>query len=78
MDFFPPTVLGLSDIIEKIIPFFNQYPIQGAKALEFSYFKIVARLIKEKAHLTTEGLDQIRIIKKRMNSGRTFPALDDE
>lgn len=36
-----------SDIINKIIPFFNQYPILGIKSLDFSDFKTVAKLIKK-------------------------------
>ena len=60
-------VTGLSDITEKIIPFFNQYPLRGSKALDFKDFVKVAELMKNKAHLTAEGLDQIRKIKAGMN-----------
>lgn len=37
-----------SDIIEKIIPFFNKYPILGVKYLDFLGFLEVANLMKEK------------------------------
>ena len=67
-----------SDLTEKVIPFFEKYPIVGVKALDFSDFccffflkkKPVAELMKNKAHLTSEGLDQIRQIKMGMNKGR--------
>jgi len=62
-------VTKLSDIIEKIIHFFNKYPIIGAKAKDFEDFKRVAELMKNGAHLTSEGLDQIRLIKAGMNRG---------
>ena len=59
-----------SDIEEKIIPFFNKYPILGSKSEDFKDFKVVATLIKNKEHLIKEGLLQIKNIKAGMNSGR--------
>lgn len=32
----------------------------------------MANFINKKAHLTTEGLNQIRMIRKGMNKGRIF------
>lgn len=55
------------DLTNKIIPFFKQYPIQGVKSEDFYDFCVVADLIKQKKHLTQEGLDQIRIIKGGKN-----------
>lgn len=60
----------LSDIFEKIVPFFVKYPILGVKSNDFSDFIQVAELMKEKSHLNQEGLDQIRKIKAGMNKGR--------
>jgi LAGLIDADG endonuclease len=51
------------DIENKVIPFFNQYPILGVKRLDFEDFKIVAELIKTKEHLNAEGLNKNKIIK---------------
>ena len=56
--------------MDKVIPFFKKYPIIGVKALDFSDFCIVAELIKNKAHLTPKGLDEIRLIKLGMNKER--------
>ena len=61
-----------SDIIEIIIPFFDKYPIIGVKAKDFQDFRKVAELMKNKAHLTSEGLEEIRLIKKGMNKERQF------
>lgn len=63
-------VSKLSDITKKIIPFFDKYPIIGSKSKDFADFKLVSKLIENKAHLTAEGLDQIKKIKERMNTGR--------
>lgn len=63
-------VMKFSDLIEKIIPFFVKYPILGVKAKDFVDWCKVAELMKNKKHLTTEGLNQIRQIKAGMNKGR--------
>ena len=57
-------------LFEKVIPFFDKYQIIGVKSKDYSDFKKVAELMKNKAHLTPEGLDQIRLIKAGMNRGR--------
>ena len=59
------------DNYEKIIPFFQRYKIIGAKAQDFQYWCHVAELIKNKAHLTPEGLYEIIKIKSRMNTQRS-------
>jgi hypothetical protein len=58
------------DIYNKIIPFFKKYPILGVKSQDLADFCRVAELMKEKRHLTGEGVEQIRNIKKGMNKGR--------
>lgn len=59
-----------SDMNEKIIPFFDKYPLVGCKRQDYLDFVKVAKLMNEKAHLTQEGLEQIRVIKSGMNKGR--------
>jgi hypothetical protein len=63
-------VYKLYDNLEKIIPFFNKYPLQGIKLNDFKDFCRVALLMKDKSHLTLEGLKEIRMIKAIMNSNR--------
>ena len=63
-------VSRFTDIVEKIIPFFDKYPLEGAKSLNYADFKKVAGMMKGGAHLTLEGLEEIRKIKAGMNSGR--------
>ncbi len=64
------TVSKFSQIVDTIIPFFEEYPIQGEKAKDFEYFKEASALIKHKAHLSKEGLDKILSIRSRMNFKR--------
>ena len=63
-------VTKFSDLVDKVIPFFRNYAILGIKSLDFHDFCLAAEIMKEKRHLTIEGLDEIREIKGRMNTGR--------
>lgn len=63
-------VTKFSDFTDKVIPFFEQYQIEGVKALDFADFHKVANLMQQKAHLTEAGLAEIRLIKAGMNSER--------
>jgi hypothetical protein len=63
-------VTHFGDMTEKILPFFEKYPLQGNKLLDLSDFCKVAGIIKVKSHLTQSGLEQICQIKSGMNRGR--------
>lgn len=63
-------VTKFSDILDIIIPFFDKYPIQGVKSLDYISFKEIAFLMKEKHHLTEEGLEKINTIISNMNKFR--------
>jgi len=72
------SVTKFPDIVEKILPFFNKYPLHGAKLEDFEDFCRVApeaaaaadggcfavNLMKVKAHLTDSGLEQIKQIRQ--------------
>lgn len=63
-------VTRFSDLSDKIIPLFQNYSIQGVKYLDYKDFVRVMVLMNNKLHLTPEGLEQIKLIKKNMNKGR--------
>lgn len=63
-------VTKFADFRDKIIPFFAKYPIAGVKSLDLADFCKVAELMQQKAHLTEEGLAEIRLIKAGMNLSR--------
>lgn len=62
--------LKFDDVINIVIPFFNKYPLIGSKNLNFKDFCKIAVLVQNKAHLTTEGIEEIQKIKSKMNIGR--------
>ena len=63
-------VSKFTDIVDIIIPFFNKYPIQGIKELDFSDFKKVAYIMENKGHLSLDGYNNIMNIKEGMNKNR--------
>lgn len=64
-------VTKFSDINENIIPIFIENKILGDKFKDFQDWCRVAELMKNKAHLTTDGLEEIRKLKGGMNTGRS-------
>lgn len=64
-------VSKFSDIYDKIIPFFNKHQIQGVKLMDYLDWCQVAELMKNKAHTTQKGLENINQIKAKINKGRS-------
>ena len=56
-------VVAYSDKAKKIIPLLNNFQFYGVKNKKYLNFCKVAELIKNKAHLTVEGLELINKIK---------------
>jgi hypothetical protein len=56
-------VTKFRDLTEKVIPFFDKYQIIGVKAKDYKDFKKAIELIKNKVHLTSDGLEEIKKIK---------------
>lgn len=58
---------SLKDIVEKIIPFFKKYHLQGKKKKDFELFCEASKIFLKKRHLTKEGIEELREIQSRMN-----------
>jgi LAGLIDADG endonuclease len=59
-----------SDLLNTIIPFFDQNPLLTTKGLDFSDWKALIHLKRDGAHLTELGKNQMFSIKSGMNRGR--------
>ena len=57
------------DIHGVLLPFFDQHPLQSPKKKDYQVFRKVALMVKERKHLTEEGLNQIRKLKTKINLG---------
>nr|ADN05145.1 LAGLIDADG homing endonuclease I-LtrII [Leptographium truncatum]ADZ76452.1 LAGLIDADG homing endonuclease [Leptographium truncatum]4LQ0_A Chain A, LAGLIDADG homing endonuclease [Leptographium truncatum] len=62
-------VSNIEQIVNKIIPFFEKYTLFSQKRGDFILFCKVVELIKNKEHLTLNGLMKILSIKAAMNLG---------
>ena len=55
------------DLLETVIPFFQQYPLRTSKQQNFEKFVVVVEMIAAGRHLRAEGLVQIAEIAETMN-----------
>ena len=55
---------------ERIIPFFEKHSLKTKKKLDFIIFRKVLIMMQRGEHLTPEGVEQIRTMASKMNTGR--------
>ena len=59
------------DIIQKIIPFFQQYPLLSeSKQKNFQIFCEISNLVKEGQHRNLLGLKEILLLRENLNEGK--------
>ena len=56
--------------IDSVISLFSNYPLLGSKRLDFEDFLKIQGIIDKDLHKTEKGLEEIRLIKGKMNSKR--------
>ena len=62
-------VRKMEDLVKRIVPFFAAHPLKTKKHVDFLKFKRVLDLMEKGAHLSSEGVDEIRAIASKMNRG---------
>jgi len=70
------TVSSLDQIVTKIIPHFDKYPLITQKLADYILFREVIMIMKKGEHLTSSGLKAIINIRAYINRGLT-PALKE-
>ncbi len=60
-------VSNLKDITEKVIPFFQKYPLQSKKQKSFKVFCKIVRMIQNKKHLHLKHAIKIVALRNTMN-----------
>ena len=63
------SIKSLKEIIEKVIPHFDNFPLLTKKKADYLLFKEVVILMSEGKHLTVEGLREIIAYKASINKG---------
>ena len=61
------TVTKQQDLLKVIIPHFDAYALEGNKNKNYLIWREILMLVESKAHLTPEGLIQIKELKKELN-----------
>lgn len=63
-------VIGsLDQIVTKVIPHFDKYPLKTNKYSDYIFFKEVVSMMQRGEHLTVEGLQKIVNIRASLNKG---------
>ncbi len=71
-------VRKLSDLISKVIPFFDRHALISGKQKDFNLFKRICLLIQQKRHLERDGFKKIVGLATQMNeSGRRRYSKED-
>ena len=65
------TVGSLDQIITKIIPHFDKYPLKTQKYSDYQLFREAVMIMKSGEHLTKEGFQKIINIRASLNKGLT-------
>lgn len=65
-------ITNLDDIINKVLPHFEAYPLVTSKMLNYLDFKLVAEMKVEEAHKSVDGINKIIAIKQHMNKEHTY------
>lgn len=60
-------VSSIKEIRNKLVPFFQKHPLRGKKRLSFEAFVQAFQLFERKEHLTLEGIEKLKQIRRNMN-----------
>ena len=63
-------VRGKTDLLKRIIPFFEKHPLKTKKRVDFAKFRRVLLMMEAGDHLTKDGVEETRRIAAQMNRGQ--------
>jgi len=71
-------VTTVRELVGRIFPFFEHFPLRGAKRFDLERFRSITALIQSGRHLTPEGFEEILLVRAPMNRGGKRRRSDDE
>jgi len=74
--YFEVTTVG--GLVERVFPFFERFPLRGAKRHDLERFRLVTALIQSGRHLTPAGFEEILGVRAPMNRGGKRRRSDEE
>ena len=64
----------IDDLVERVIPHFERYPLLSSKREDFGRFARICRMMHAGDHLTRKGFEEIVRLASNVNMGkRKFP-----
>ncbi|MBU1102766.1 LAGLIDADG family homing endonuclease [Patescibacteria group bacterium] len=60
-------VRSINDLVKKVIPHFQKYPLISSKRKDFEYFSKICVMVARRKHLNKNGLRKIVQIAYKMN-----------
>ena len=66
------SVASLYNLKTIIVPLFTDYPLYGAKELDFKSFSEGISIMEDKGHLNQSGLNKLKHLAYSMNTYRKF------
>lgn len=68
-------VQNITDIYTKVLPHFDQYPLNNLKQLDFLDFREAILIMNSEGYLTKTGFDKIKSLKENMNNSRSWESI---
>jgi len=59
---------SVGDLVEKVIPHFEKYPLISAKSRDFTAFAAICRKMHKQEHLTANGFKEIAKLSCQINT----------
>lgn len=66
------------DLVERVFPFFERFPLRGPKVDDLAVFIRITALVQSGEHLSPVGLRRIVALRNPMNRGGKRRRTDDE
>src|ERR1700737_1245433 len=66
------------ELVERVFPFFDRYPLRSPKASDLAIFRLITQLVRSGRHLTVSGFEEILSLRAPMNRGGRSRRSDDE
>ena len=67
-----------TDLVERVFPFFDQFPLRGTKAGDLAILRLVTALVQSGRHRTPAGIREALRLRGPMNRGGKRRRTDDQ
>ena len=58
-----------SELLERVFPFFDRFPLRGSKRGDLAVFRQITNLVQSGRHLSSSGIEEVLTLRSPMNRG---------